>query len=321
LTHTIEQRPPCTPLVSPGQIDHHVADLTATVCATVTLQALQAHLGEQQQFLAIDGHPQETIGQLVLRNSTGPLRLGYGGWRDVLLGVQFRNGLNELISAGGRVLKNVAGYDLTKLLIGSGGVFGEPVTLTLRTYRRPDAALHVQTLPQPAIVGAIMHTTLRPSWSLLSPDRLLLGYLGDEAFVDFTQAHIAAVDARRVERVDTSVDAVTRQALWPKMTVARAAVPPARVDAFIAESHLTGGWSADPAFGAVIVHAGANADLERLHRAAVAVDGHVTAFDANGRAADLRMDAPAYDVLLRLKRAFDPDGVLPPLPPNREVGA
>ena len=75
------------------------------------------------------------------QNSTGPLRLGYGAWRDLLLGVQFTNGRGELITAGGRTVKNVAGYDLTKFMVGSHGVFGRLVTITTRTYRRPDRAL------------------------------------------------------------------------------------------------------------------------------------------------------------------------------------
>ena len=63
-------------------------------------------------------------------NSTGPLRLGFGAWRDLLLGAQFYNGRGELITAGGRTVKNVAGYDLTKFMVGQRGVFGRLLTLT-----------------------------------------------------------------------------------------------------------------------------------------------------------------------------------------------
>src|SRR5436305_5851366 len=111
-------RPDRTRIVASGQIEHHVADLTATFSADVTLAAAQAKLGEAGQWLPIDGGADETLGQLVERNSTGPLRLGYGAWRDLLLGAQFTNGRGELISAGGRSVKDVAGYDLTKFIVG-----------------------------------------------------------------------------------------------------------------------------------------------------------------------------------------------------------
>src|SRR5207344_1331571 len=103
----------------------HVEDLSATFAADVTLGAAQAKLREHGQWLPIDGGNDETLGALVERNSTGPLRLGFGAWRDLLLGAQFTNGDGELITAGGRTVKNVAGYDLTKLMVGQRGVFGK----------------------------------------------------------------------------------------------------------------------------------------------------------------------------------------------------
>src|SRR5438128_2074404 len=134
-------RPNRQPLVFPGDIDHHVADMTATMAADVTLAAVQAKFESTEQWLPIDGDPSLPVGQLVENNSTGPLRLGYGAWRDLLLGAQFANGRGELITAGGRTMKNVAGYDLTKFMVGQGGVFGKIVSITTRTYKRPTGAI------------------------------------------------------------------------------------------------------------------------------------------------------------------------------------
>src|SRR3954452_18449445 len=134
-------RPNREPLVPPGGADLHARDMTATFAADITLRAAQDLLREYNQWLPIDGDPDTPLGTLVDHNSTGPLRLGYGAWRDLLLGVQFTNGKGDLITAGGRTVKNVAGYDLTKLMVGQHGVFGKLVTLTTRTYRRPEAAL------------------------------------------------------------------------------------------------------------------------------------------------------------------------------------
>src|SRR5688572_7603694 len=102
-------RPDHTPLVPPGGVDLHVRDMTATFSADVTLADAQSQVAKLQQYLPVDGDESRTLGQLVASNSTGPLRLGYGAWRDLLLGCQFENGRGELITAGGRTVKNVAG--------------------------------------------------------------------------------------------------------------------------------------------------------------------------------------------------------------------
>ena len=139
-----EHRPNHQPLVAPGGIECLWRDMTVIVSADVTLDAVQRKLAEQDQWLPIDGDPKATVGQLVSINSTGPLRLGYGAWRDLLLGAQFLDGRDDLITAGGRTVKNVAGYDLTKFMVGQRGVFGRLVTVTTRTYRRPDVAVRLR---------------------------------------------------------------------------------------------------------------------------------------------------------------------------------
>src|SRR5438477_5555900 len=87
-----EFRPPRQPLVPPGGIECFSRDMTATISADVPLAAVWEKLAPFDQWLPIDGDPAATIGQLVDQNSTGPLRLGYGAWRDLLLGTQFING-------------------------------------------------------------------------------------------------------------------------------------------------------------------------------------------------------------------------------------
>src|SRR6478609_9638287 len=105
-----------------------------------------------------------TFGGLLERNSSGPLRLGYGAWRDLLLGVQFTNGRGELITAGGRTVKNVAGYDLTKFMVGQRGVFGRLVSVTTRTYVRPAGAIVATFPPTADVLAALLPTPLRPQW-------------------------------------------------------------------------------------------------------------------------------------------------------------
>src|SRR4051794_29366454 len=88
--------------VPPGGVELHARDMTVCAAADVPLSVVQEKLAAVDQWLPIDGDPTLTVGNLVEANSTGPLRLGYAAWRDLLLGAQFYNGRGELISAGGR---------------------------------------------------------------------------------------------------------------------------------------------------------------------------------------------------------------------------
>src|SRR5436305_11970594 len=97
------------PWVAAADVDWMVGDLTVTVGADVVLRALQDKLATRTQWVPGEGDWDWSIGRLVTQNTTGPLRLGFGGWRDRVLGIQFLNGRNELITVGGRTVKNVAG--------------------------------------------------------------------------------------------------------------------------------------------------------------------------------------------------------------------
>src|SRR5687767_3043485 len=228
-------RPPRAPLVPPGDARLHARDMTATFAADMTLAEAQRRLAELGQWLPVDGSPASTLAHLIDTNSTGPLRLGYGAWRDLLLGVQFTNGRGELITAGGRTVKNVAGYDLTKFVVGGRGVFGELVTVTTRTYRPPGGALLARFGPEVKVVDQLMPTPLRPQWIVLTAEELLCGYVGDEAGLAYYRERLAGSSAREVTRRDLGEDVRHRAALWQAAGdwTFRAAVPPARLAEFV----------------------------------------------------------------------------------------
>ncbi|NEN96912.1 MAG: FAD-binding oxidoreductase [Moorea sp. SIO3I7] len=123
-------------------IDHAVGDLTVTVEAGVKLADLQAILSKTGQFLALDpANPQEaTIGGIIATADSGSLSQRYGGVRDMLLGISFVRSDGQIAKAGGRVVKNVAGYDLMKLFTGSYGTLGIITQATFRLYPIPQAA-------------------------------------------------------------------------------------------------------------------------------------------------------------------------------------
>ncbi len=107
-------------------LEHEAPDLTCHVEAGLTLAALQAHLANEGQWLALDppDAAQATIGGLLASNASGPKRLRYGSARDLVIGLHVVQANGDVSRSGGRVVKNVAGYDLNKLFIGSFGTLG-----------------------------------------------------------------------------------------------------------------------------------------------------------------------------------------------------
>ncbi|MDJ0616804.1 MAG: FAD-binding oxidoreductase [Calothrix sp. MO_192.B10] len=123
-------------------IDHAVGDLTVTVEAGMKLAELQQILAANNQFLALDPtYPDNaTIGGIIATADTGSLRQRYGSVRDQILGITFVRSDGEIVKAGGRVVKNVAGYDLMKLFTGSYGTLGAIAQVTFRLYPIPPAS-------------------------------------------------------------------------------------------------------------------------------------------------------------------------------------
>ena len=123
-------------------IDHAVGDLTVTVAAGVTLFQLQQVLKAHNQLLPLDpSYPETaTIGGIIATADTGSWRQGYGGVRDLLLGLSFVRADGKIAKAGGRVVKNVAGYDLMKLFAGSYGTLGIITQATFRVYPLTEAS-------------------------------------------------------------------------------------------------------------------------------------------------------------------------------------
>jgi glycolate oxidase FAD binding subunit len=116
-------------------IEHAVGDLTVTVEAGMKLADLQSKLRSHHQFLPLDSHyPDATLGGIVATADAGSWRQRYGGVRDLLLGLSFVRADGKIAKAGGRVVKNVAGYDLMKLFTGAYGTLGVMTQLTFRLY-------------------------------------------------------------------------------------------------------------------------------------------------------------------------------------------
>lgn len=150
-------------------VDYDAPNLTVTVQAGVTLGELQHVLAAQGNFLPLDAPLNaSTIGGVIATNSSGPKRLLYGSARDVTLGISAVLTQGGVVNFGGKVMKNVAGYDMTKLLIGSFGTLGVTTQVTFRLLPLPETARVLvagfSTMDQAAsILTGVLASQLSPS--------------------------------------------------------------------------------------------------------------------------------------------------------------
>ena len=122
-------------------IEYDPQNQVVTVGAGMNLKELQAELQNHHQWLPLRpsfATMDHSLGGIAATAACGPERMAYGAVRDLLLGLRFINGKGQLISAGGRVVKNVAGYDITRLMTGSAGTLGLITELTLKVATLPE---------------------------------------------------------------------------------------------------------------------------------------------------------------------------------------
>ncbi len=118
------------------------ADMTVTAEAGMTLTGLNRRLAEHGQRVTLDPElpEQRTLGGMAAEGFSGGMAYGFGAMRDLVLGLSTVDGKGRMLKTGGRVVKNVAGYDLPRLFVGSAGTLGVITELTLRTHPLPETA-------------------------------------------------------------------------------------------------------------------------------------------------------------------------------------
>ncbi len=216
-------------------LEHEPGDLTATVQAGMTLGALQRELGARGQWLSLDpAHADSaTLGGIVSSNAAGPRRHLYGACRDLVIGLTVVTATGALVKGGGKVVKNVAGYDLPKLFVGAFGTLGVVVEVTVKLRPRPDTdrmvVAHFASLKEAGSAArAVMGSDLLPSaldlvdgetlraLDLGGPDGAAL-LIGVDGIAE--QVHWQCAEVERMLRlqglVDARVlDADARDAAW-----------------------------------------------------------------------------------------------------------
>ena len=293
-------------------IEHSQADMVVSVEAGITLEALQEHLRKAGQLLPVDpfNSPGHTIGGLLATGWTGPLRMRYGSPRDFLIGIRVALPDGKLASGGGRVVKNVSGYDMMKLHYGALGTVGVIVAASFKVFPRP---LHDVTVTaeggwedaERALATPVAPTALE----IFSDGRVLARYTGSRDAVDRVVRELGwpAEDPSIWERHMTR-----SPARWARISAPRTAIRN------IVETLPRGaGWWASPGVGVAHWAIASDADSVREVRALTEAAGGalvmLSAPDDFMREVDAWGARPAtLDVMRRLKNAFDPEGVLNP---------
>jgi glycolate oxidase FAD binding subunit len=196
-----------------GVVSYVPGDLTITVRAGTTLAELSHVTAAHGQWLGLDpaGDRHGTIGATIATASAGPLSHAFGTPRDLILGLEAVTGYGDIVRPGGRVVKNVAGFDLVRLFTGSCGTLGAITEVSLRLRALPTHDLTMSlTLTDPSALAALGAAMRRDTLSLLTcewldghtakrlgvsdgDDALLIRLGGNDAFVRGQRAQLRTI--------------------------------------------------------------------------------------------------------------------------------
>ena len=318
-------------------IDHAIDDLTITVEAGMPLQQLQSLLADHGQWLPVDwpwgGEPHGTVGGLVARGMAGGLRQRHLGVRDQIIGIGLLRSDGVEAKAGGRVVKNVAGYDLMRLLCGSWGSLALITELTLRVQpMRPSHGalrLHGPLNALERCRAAVVHSSLTPErFDWINPGtgewqlHLMVSSVADAAVTSQLEA-VAALAAEHgldCEHHPCSDPLMPSQQRSPEAGrwLVRVMLSPSRLHDLIKSRECSGlaQWSWNLAAGAGCGDGWAPLDdatpvnaVESLRNRVEQLGGQLMVLvqpDAAGQRLPAWRDAPAKTLIEAVKRQFDP---------------
>lgn len=293
-------------------IEHSQADMVVSVEAGITLEKLESELGKAGQFLPLDpfNSPGHTIGGLLATGWTGPLRLRYGSPRDFLIGIRVALPDGKLASAGGRVVKNVSGYDLMKLHYGALGSLGVIVAASFKVFPKP---LHDVTV------------TSRGGWA--DVERALAAPITPVALELFSDGRVLAEFAGSRDAIDRVVEGLgwtqSEPSVWdehgkraPAIWV-RIAVPRQRLRDVISTLPEGADWWASPGTGIAHWSVASDPQIVRDVRLKAEAEGGSLVLlkapdDFTQELGAWGKRASTIEVMRRIKRAFDPNGILNP---------
>jgi len=303
-----------------GIVAYEPTELVVTARCGTPLAELEAALAERRQYLAFEPPhfgPGATVGGMVAAGLSGPRRASVGAVRDYVLGAVLMNAQGELLQFGGQVMKNVAGYDVSRLLTGSLGILGPIVQVSLKVMPQPaaEASLALQAGLRDAL--ALMNR-----WGGQPLPISATAWTGGELHLRLSGAR-AAVDAavRRFadEQGARTIDADAAAAYWSgireqtdpffdgEQPLWRLSVP-STAQAFEFPGKQLIEW------GGALRWFRTDADPATVRQAAATVGGSATLFRARDRSPGVfpPLSAPVLELHRRIKREFDPRGLFNP---------
>lgn len=281
-----------------GVITYEPADMTITVGAGTSFADVDLVLAEHGQECALDPRSRTaTIGGILACGLSGIRRLRHGPVRDHVLEVRFETGDGRLVKGGGPTVKNVTGYDIPRLFVGSLGTIGVLQQATLRCRPRQPVARWFAASDAASCTAA--DATFRPSARIL--DRT-----GESLLLEGVAADVAA-QSRALAPLDHA------PALPDGQHRGRISVAPGRVRACAAALDEATRWCAELGVGTIHVATDSPEALTRARKVAHAHDGWMLR-EAGGAPDDDGFGCPLPNgaVMLRIKDAFDPAGRLNP---------
>lgn len=301
-----------------GVVAHEPTELVVTVRGGTSLAELEAVLADKGQYLAFEPPhfgPGATVAGCVAAGLSGPRRASMGAVRDFMLGVKLLDGRGEVLKFGGQVMKNVAGYDVSRLVAGSLGTLGIVLEVSLKVLPRPVAEATLRfALDEDTALRRLNEWGGQPlpvSASLWHDGVLHLRLSGAEAAVR------AAVDRLGGERLD----AAEANALWTAVREQTAAPFAQAADEVLWRVSLPSTAPALALGGRQVVEWGgalrwvvAPAGDLRVRARAAELGGHACAFRGGDRKGEVfqPLSAPLAGIHRRLKQAFDPAGIFNP---------
>jgi glycolate oxidase FAD binding subunit len=299
-----------------GIVAYEPTELVITARCGTLLSDLDKILSEQGQFLAFEPPnfgPAATLGGCVAAGLSGPRRASAGAVRDFVLGLRIVDGRGQLLGFGGQVMKNVAGYDLSRLLTGSLGTLGLILEVSLKVLPRPRAELTLMLeLPQAKALESINRWAGQPlpiSASAWTDGGLRLRLSGAESAIKAAAEKLGgeAVEASQAERYWSGIREQSDPFFAGETPLWRLSLP-----SHAPQVELPGAQLIE--WGGALRWLKTNADAATVRAAAARAGGHATLFRATDKSAGAF--APLPPVLARLhrelKRAFDPAGILNP---------
>ncbi len=195
----------CEMTLLAGVVEHQPSEFLITALAGTRVSELHQTLRQHGQYFPFDPPLVEagaTIGGTLAAGLSGPGRLRYGGIRDFVMGVRLVDGLGNVVTAGGRVVKNAAGYDIPKLMVGSCGYLGAVVEVTLKVFPSPAHELSLRIITSDFLAAVKLQAVLARSaieltaLDLLPDATLLVRISGKQPAVEALARRVAALVAR-----------------------------------------------------------------------------------------------------------------------------